>query len=191
MTRRVPEHLRKKVGRKPLPPEQQKRWTLAELQSRCFITLRNCWEFRQKRRLKSTHSSPRNTEVITVRHAGKAYLVRRLAWLLMTGKEAPEDKGLSPYVCANKRCCNPLHCKPVTERERARAAAARGSFSTPERRLASALGKQASPTAKLDRDKVLRIRAIEGPAHLHAAAFGISAGMFNRVRARKSWANVE
>jgi hypothetical protein len=189
MTKPKPKHLLQKPGRKPTPPEQRKHWTLADIRAHCFITVTDCWEYRPSRRHKQGPRQEFTDRFITVHHGGERVLLRRLAWSLVYGP-VPEGKGISPAKCGNPRCHNPMHCKPVTEREKSQLASARGSFSTPHRILACALGKQQSAAAKLDPEKVRQIRAIEGPAYKHCADFGISAGMFNRVRSGKAWSNV-
>jgi hypothetical protein len=188
MTKRKPPHLHLKPGRKALPADQKKAWTLADIKARCLVTLTDCWEYRARR--KKLVTSPRSEQAMKLKHRGKSYLVRRLAWMLMHGAEPPAGKCLSPVKCGNQRCCNPMHAKPLTEAEKARMAVQRGSFSSPARRMAAAVAKQNAATAKLNAEKVRLIRGIQGPAWKHAPAFGISAGMFNRVRSRKSWANV-
>lgn len=187
MTTRKPAHLLQKSGRKPMPKEQHRAWTLIELRARCFITLKECWEWRTaQRQIPPTEHGRRYPQVA---HRGENETVRRLAWQLATGRELEAHLKVAPTKCRNPRCQNPWHNQPMTESERQLLAASEGSFSTPERRRAVAEGRRKSLLAgtKLDWEKVKRIRAIEGAADKHCAEFDISASMFNRVRSGKNW----
>lgn len=186
MTAPKPKHLLQKVGRKPLLPEQRKTWTLPMLQACCRVTLTGCWEW-----CGASGRKPPNSEHLrchpTVEHAGERLLVRRLAWKLVHGKDAAPDKLIAAVKCGNLRCQNPFHCKPVTEAEKSRLAAQRGSFATPHRCRACAEGKRAHTTTGMTLEKARRIRETKGPAHEHCKAYGISPGMFNRIRSGKAW----
>lgn len=51
-----------------------------------------------------------------VRIKGVTSPVHRLRYLREVGP-IPEGMPLDHYVCSDPGCCNPLHCRPVTERE--------------------------------------------------------------------------
>lgn len=183
MTKRKPAHLKQKVGRKPLPPEQMKRWTLIEIRDRCRVTLTDCWEWK--------FSGPVKDHVRRfkqVKHAGKPETVRQVAYMLMYGKRPPEGFKLSPAKCLNPYCNNPMHCRPVTESEKCLIGSRRGTFATPKRAAAIARAKQAA-NGKLPEgmETARRIRATTGPATVHAPKYGISVSLFNRIRRGEAW----
>jgi hypothetical protein len=191
LTTRKPAHERKKPGRKPMAMEDRKVWTLPMIREHCFVTVTGCWEYRQRRRFNLGPRTKTGERYFALMHKGKPVQVHKLAWMLLTGREVPEGRYICPVKCNNPKCCNPFHTGPVTQSEKQKLASARGAFDTPHRALACALGKQNSPKAKLDPDKVRRIRAMTDiSAKAGAAQFGISANVFNKVRNRLSWKNI-
>jgi hypothetical protein len=165
-------------------PQDLRRWTLAEIRAHCLETVRGCWEWRTRPGV--TPRTEHSQRYTCVKHGGQVLPLRRVAYALMFG-QAPEGKSIVPARCNNQRCHNPAHCTPMTESQKGRLAAARGSFSTEQRKQAIAQAKQAASTTGMTLDKARQIRAITGRAEDHCAAFGISKSMFNRIRKNLAW----
>lgn len=184
MTKPKPAHLLQKCGRKPRPPEERKAWTVLEIRERCFVTLRDCWEWRDKQGRSPTSRAGSENPVVS--HRGVPILVRRLAWALTRNCEVPKGKVVVPS-CGNQRCMNPWHNRPMTSFEKQRLAAARGVFSTPLRRMVAALAKRASTKTGMTMEKARLIRTLEGPAEKLCREFNISSRMFARIRRNEAW----
>lgn len=184
---RIPPELHRTAGGRPRKTDEElRRWTLQEIREHCFVTINGCWEWRLRHGV--TPKSERAQCYVSAIHGGEMFHVRRLAWILMTGKRPDDGLHVVPTKCGNPRCQNPMHATLLTQAQKTRAAAARGAFSTPERAAAVAAGKRASTKTGMTMEKAEQIRSTQGRADEHCAAFGISKSMFNRIRSGNAWA---
>lgn len=174
---------RLKPGRKPLPLEQRKLWTLPDIREHCRITLTDCWEWKFVGQV-SDHQRRYKCLV----HGGQRHSARQVAYLLVFGKLPAADLNLSPAKCLNPHCISPFHCRPVTESEKCLIGSRRGTFATPERARNIARGKQAH-NSKLPggMEAARQIRRTAGAAREHAPMYGISVSMFNAIRRGVAW----
>lgn len=187
MTKRKPRELWKRSGRKPLPKDQLHKWTLAEIMARCGIEPGEedmCWEWRgQSGKPPKTEHARRFT---CVKHGGDRVLLRRLCWELHTGEKPDPKLVLVMAVCDNPRCCNPAHAKQMTESQKSIRAAKKGSFSGWAKRAKIAAAKRAKD-AKITMEIARQIRADPRSGETGAADYGISKGLYNRIKAGTSW----
>jgi hypothetical protein len=114
---------------------------------------------------------------------GKCVLIRRLALELIGRPPNPRQPVMAR--CDDKRCCNPEHLVPTNARVISKRAAAKGLYSTLQRRAAIARAKRA--TAKLTPELVAQIR--ENKESLRAAVkrFGVSQQRIHLIRSGKAW----
>lgn len=183
MTKRKPPELLQKGGRKAKPPEEQRHWTVLELYARMFVTVTDCWEWRGLYLRVPKSENGRTAPV--VHHAGKRVLVRHLAWELMRGTKLADGLRLVPAKCSNPRCMNPKHQQALTESQKQKRAAARGSFTSLRRRMAAAATRRRSSSITIEVAR--QIRATSGPGTKMSQQFGISPRSFNNIRSGRTW----
>lgn len=110
-------------------------------------------------------------------------MVRRVA-IELTGVNL---KPRQPVVttCGERLCVNPAHLKPSTTAAVAKAAAARGAFSTPLRGARIAAAKREK--GKLSMDIARDIRVSTDSSRALAELYGVHQSLISRVRAGISW----
>jgi hypothetical protein len=163
-------------------------WTLLEFRGQCRETLTGCWEWAGE----LPKAGAREKEM---RHNGKRYEARRLAYLLVFGKEAPtesvagEPLRLAPVKCGNMRCCNPFHCRPASVSEQCKIASRAGVYDSLQRRIAITQAAHRGERAKLNWPKVDAIRALKGKKKSTQVApeFNVADSLIRRVWSGKAW----
>lgn len=113
------------------------------------------------------------------KHGGKTVYVRRLMRSLVDGKEVPQDKCVA-CECGNKLCVSDLCSRIVTNKGRARLAAARGAFSSRDKILRTTLRIRAK--SKISDQLVLEIRHGEGSCREIAQRTGVSLSHVKGIR---------
>lgn len=116
---------------------------------------------------------------------GGCLLVRRVA-VALDGRPAAARQPVT-CTCDEKRCCNPKHLKPSTPSAVAKAAAARGSFSTRSRAAKIAAGKRSSGAAKLTLEQAREIRASEDTGPVLAERYGVNRSLIGSIRRGVAW----
>lgn len=107
-------------------------------------------------------------------------LGRRAALLLAGSKPKPGQVAYPKADCFTTECVNPKHARWGSTRDRMRLHAARGMFSTPERRLMLITnGRQAS---KLSDEQRLEVSMSNEPPTQAAARLGISKERVSQLR---------
>lgn len=121
-----------------------------------------------------------------VYHKGKYKQCRRLVYEATADEKIPQGY-LATVCCEEPRCLNFFHLRLRTHKQIGRANAKAGKYSTPQRRMAIALGRRRSKTAKLDEAKVREIRASTDPCSVEAKKHGINKSMVARIRRGQAW----
>lgn len=116
---------------------------------------------------------------------GGCMLVRRVVVALDGRPAAPRQPVMC--TCGEKRCVNPAHLQPTTISAVAKAAAAKGSFSTTARAARIAQAKRASSQAKLTLEQVREIRASDESNLALAERFGVNRSRIGAIRRGVAW----
>lgn len=186
MTKRKPPEEHKKPGR---PAGVFTEWTLDMVKARCNAEDDDeCWD-RYEKQDGFIPSTEHQKRFAVVMHKGERIMLRRLAFKLAFPDVNIEGKAIVQLKCNNPRCHNPHHAKPLTERQKCKRAADRGSFSSATRSLKIAATKQEQ--GKLNWDKVREIRACTLPYKQEPwKNWGISETMWKRIRSHKAWKEI-
>lgn len=150
--------------------------TLKTIHDRCD-EVGECWIWKDA---VSQHGYP-----IMRRRPGGCLLVRRVAVALDGRPAAPRQPVMC--TCGEKRCVNPAHLQPTTISAVAKAAAAKGSFSTTARAARIAQSKRASSQAKLTLEQVREIRASDESNLALAERFGVNRSRIGAIRRGVAW----
>jgi len=148
--------------------------TLKMIHDRCD-EVGDCWIWKDA---VGKHGYP-----IMRRRPSGCLLVRRVA-VALGGRPAQPRQPVA-CTCDEKRCCNPAHLKPSTPAAVAKAAAAKGAFSSMARSAKIAQSKRAS--AKLTLEIAREIRASEDSGPALAERYGVTRSMIGIIRRGAAW----
>ena len=113
------------------------------------------------------------------RHKGRTVYVRRLVRELTDGAQVPENRVVA-NGCGRPLCVSPACSCVVTHQQRARMAAARGSYNDAAKTLRSMATRRA--TSWITEDMVKQIRNAPPPASRIAAETGVSLSHVKAIR---------
>jgi hypothetical protein len=113
------------------------------------------------------------------RHGGETVYVRRLMRGLVDGKDVPVGMSVA-CTCGNKLCVSDLCSTIVTDKGRARLAAARGAFSRRDKIIRTTMGIRAR--SKISEALVIEIRCSDGSCREIAERTGVSLSHVKSIR---------
>lgn len=152
--------------------------TLETIQHRCR-DCGGCWEYLTDAKTDHHRMYPQ------VKHDGKVYLVRRLAFELASGKPLDDALRVAP-VCGNDYCINPAHQEAMTESKKCKLAAKRGAFSSVTRARNVAEARRQS-VAKLTKEEADAIRSSTESGPVLSARYGICKSRVNAIKRGEGW----
>lgn len=150
--------------------------TLEMLKMRCR-ECGDCWEWISAAKTEHARRYPQ------IQMNKKTLNVRRVIYA--TAKELRPSLSVVPH-CGNPYCVNPDHCKAVTEQQKCKRAAERGSFSTTQRakKIADARRKSFS---KLNEDQAREIRCSLESGPVLAQRYGVHRSLVTRIKRGGAW----
>ena len=150
--------------------------TLKDIHDRCD-EVGDCWIWKQA-------VSQTGYPIIRRRPNG-CLLVRRVAVALDGRQAAPRQTVVA--ICNDNRCCNPAHLKPSDLSSVAKAAAARGSFSTKARSARIAATRRAAGNLKMTLEMAREVRASNESGPVLAKRYGVDRSLIGSIRRGEVW----
>lgn len=119
----------------------------------------------------------------TMKCGGACRLVRRVMMEAQNIELAPRQPVIT--TCGEKLCISRKHLRKSTVALAAKAAAARGAFSRPDRRAKIAAGKRKIGKLTMEIAREIRLSADTGP--VLAARYGVNRSLINRIKKGTAW----
>lgn len=159
------------------PPQPLQVFTLESLRARC-TECGDCWELQTGAKSEHHRRHPQ------VRHDGKPYLARRLAYELANGPIRADLRAVPK--CGNPYCINPAHQSLLTEKQKGKKAAKAGAFSSWARRKKIAEHMRRTE-AKITLEQAMEIRTSEEQGKDLAKRYGLAETTISAIKRGERW----